>query len=107
VFLFPFSNFDYFLLFLISFFETRARQNGEPGNTGVVSGRGCKRQFKKVRTTSDDAGGKSVSEKSKSTVGQENVRVRRTPQVGNLVQRAQVTTPSSPQEVRSRNTSLM
>jgi hypothetical protein len=69
VFLFPLSNFDYFLLFLISFFETRARQNGEPGNTGVVSGRGCKRQFKKVRTTSDDAGGKSVSEKSKSTVG--------------------------------------
>ena len=35
--------------------------------------RGCKRQKtkgKKVRTTSDDVGGKSVSEKSKSVGGQ-------------------------------------
>jgi hypothetical protein len=37
---------------------------------------------KRVRTTSDDAGGKVVSEKSKSTV--DNVWVR-TPQVGKLI----------------------
>jgi hypothetical protein len=60
-----------------------------PGSTGEgVKG-------KKVRTISDDAGGKSVSEKSKFTGGK---CVSENSQVGN---RAQVTTPSRPQEVRS------
>ena len=36
--------------------------------------RGCKR--KKVRTTSDDAGGKSVSEKSKSDEGGNSAAIR-------------------------------
>jgi hypothetical protein len=48
---------------------------------------------KKVRTISEDAGGKCVSEKSMSTGGKfvsEN-----STQLANLVQRAQLTTPSS------------
>ena len=58
---------------------------------------------KKVRTTSDDPGGKSVSEKSKSMGGKcvsEN-------STGGKTGHGQVTTPSSRQELRSRNTSLM
>jgi hypothetical protein len=67
-------------------------------NTGGVG------KSKKFRTTSNDAGGKSVSEKSKSTGGK---CVSENSTVGNLVRHGQVATPSRRQVVRSRNTSLM
>jgi hypothetical protein len=75
VFLFPpchgvaLRNFDYFLFFLICFFRPKLEPFVQW--TSVLKKneywRGDK--GKKVRTTSHDAGGKSVSEKSKSDTG--------------------------------------
>ncbi len=100
-----YENFDFLLLFEINFL-------GEPSTscTTTPSKRDGMRErvqkAKKVWTTSDDAGEKSVSPSEKSkTPRVANVWVNS--RGGNLVQRAQVTTPSRPQEVKSLNTSLM
>ena len=58
---------------------------------------------KKVRTTSDDEGEKSVSEKSRSTDGKCVSENSTGGNPGVTVQLSQVTTPSRSQEVRIHN----